>query len=87
MTYKIEITGKVQGVAFRYSAKSIADGMGIKGYAKNSYDGSVEIVASSNELALQQFIRWCHQGPARACVKNVEVNIISEKVFEGFEVR
>jgi len=86
MTYKIEITGKVQGVAFRYSAKTVADALGITGYAKNLYDGSVEIVANGDEIALQQFIQWCQQGPTRARIKNVDLTIISEKVFERFEV-
>lgn len=87
MTYKIIITGKVQGVAFRYSAKSVADNLGITGYAKNLYDGSVEIMASGKEQELNQLLSWCHQGPSRARVEHVEMEIIAEKAFVGFIIR
>lgn len=38
-------TGRVQGVGFRYRAKYAANGMGITGWAKNEWDGSVELEA------------------------------------------
>ena len=49
-------TGKVQGVGFRYRAKSAANGMGITGWAKNEYDGSVEMEAQGTEKAINKML-------------------------------
>ena len=49
-------TGKVQGVGFRYRAKYAANGMGITGWAKNEYDGSVEMEAQGTEKAINKML-------------------------------
>lgn len=49
-------TGRVQGVGFRYRAKYAANGMGITGWAKNEYDGSVEMEAQGPEEAINQML-------------------------------
>lgn len=51
----IIVTGKVQGVGFRFSAKMIADELNVKGYAQNVQD-YVEILAVGEESALEAFI-------------------------------
>jgi len=88
MTLRIIVFGKVQGVAFRYSAQHFANKIEIKGYAKNLTDGSVEIVAQGKEENIQSFVVWCHKGPSRARVENVEWNEIEEKLnYQTFDVR
>lgn len=49
-------TGKVQGVGFRYRAKYAVNGMGITGWAKNEYDGSVEMEAQGTEKAINKML-------------------------------
>ncbi|MCM8825593.1 MAG: acylphosphatase [Candidatus Omnitrophica bacterium] len=49
------ISGDVQGVGFRWYAKSIADSLNIKGWVRNMADGRVEIVAEAEPEALQSF--------------------------------
>lgn len=49
-------TGRVQGVGFRYRAKHAANGMGITGWAKNEYDGSVEMEAQGTEEAINRML-------------------------------
>lgn len=78
---KLRITGRVQGVSFRWYAKQQADALGITGYAKNLPDGSVEIVAEGPERKLEAFVAWCRKGPAAAQVQNVE--IVSRGRAEG----
>lgn len=80
----IIVTGKVQGVFFRASAKDVADQLNIKGFAQNQPDGSVYIEAEGDEQALANFIAWCKQGPPRAQVTNVEVQEQAVKNFERF---
>jgi len=88
MTLLINVKGKVQGVAFRYSAMHFAKTINITGYAKNLADSSVEIVAQGSEDNIQKFVIWCHQGPTRARVEKVEWTEIDEtKHFSGFSIR
>jgi len=80
---KITIHGRVQGVFFRDSAKQIADELGIFGWIKNRLDGTVEILARGEEEKLDEFIRWCKQGPGYARVDRVEIQEI--EVFEDLK--
>ncbi len=71
---RIRITGKVQGVGFRYHTQNMANDLEIKGYVKNKYDGSVYIEASGEANRIEQFVNWCYEGPIWAMVENVEVS-------------
>lgn len=71
---EIIVKGRVQGVYFRATAKSVADELGIKGEVKNTRDGNVWIAAEASEGTMQQFLEWCRQGPARAEVKEIVVS-------------
>jgi acylphosphatase len=83
----IQVSGKVQGVYFRASAKEKADELNITGFVRNEQDGSVYIEAEGHDDSLKKFIEWCHQGPANAEVKKV---VINERIFghvQTFEIR
>ncbi len=83
----ITVTGKVQGVFFRASAKDIADRLNVKGFAQNMPDGSVYIEAEGDEENLKQFIDWCQQGPPRASVSNVYITEAELKSFQRFDIK
>lgn len=83
----IIVTGKVQGVFFRASAKEAADKIGLKGIVQNERDGSVYIEAEGNEQQLQQFISWCHEGPPHARVEKVTTSDGTPKNYTTFEIR
>lgn len=83
----IVVTGKVQGVFFRASAKEAADQLNVKGFAQNQFDGSVYIEAEGDEETLKQFVDWCKQGPPRAEVAHVDVQDGAVKNFERFEIK
>lgn len=85
--YGIVVTGKVQGVFFRASAKEMADQLTVKGFAQNQPDGSVYIEAEGPAEKLKQFSDWCKQGPPRAQVTHVDVREGEVKNFERFEIR
>lgn len=80
------ITGTVQGVWFRSTAKEKADALGVKGWARNSEDGSVEIHAEGSKEALLKLEEWCWKGPAGAGVANVEVEEVGEEGLRTFVV-
>ena len=69
----IWISGLVQGVWYRASAKDVARRLGLRGWVRNLPDGRVEIVAEGDEEALKALIDWCWEGPPLARVENVEV--------------
>jgi acylphosphatase len=71
--YRIHVTGRVQGVGFRWNAAHQARSLGIKGFIKNLSDGSVYIEAEGNEKELDAFVAWCRSGPPFSSVENVEV--------------
>ena len=84
----ILISGRVQGVFFRYSARQRAEELGLTGYAKNLTDGRVEIVAEGEESGLKSLLAWAHQGPPGASVANVEIDWPPIKnSFPSFTIR
>lgn len=85
-TVHLTITGKVQGVFYRASAKKRADGLGLTGWVRNTPDGNVELVASGPHGLLQTFIQWCRQGPENARVVDVLVQAQEQKIFSGFRI-
>jgi acylphosphatase len=67
----IKVSGRVQGVFFRHTARIHAAELGITGWARNEEDGSVAITAEGEGNALEQFIAWCRKGPPLARVDEV----------------
>ncbi|HET9451675.1 MAG TPA: acylphosphatase [Aggregicoccus sp.] len=70
---RLQISGRVQGVTYRESARREAARLGLAGWVRNCRDGSVEAVAEGYPEALESFIAWCRQGPALAQVDAVAV--------------
>jgi len=85
-TIHLLITGKVQGVFYRATAKKIANQLNIKGWIKNTKDGNVEATATGNEEQLKEFINWCKQGPENAKVEEVIVEQNQKTLFNTFEI-
>ena len=80
----IKITGRVQGVGFRYFVKHKALKLGIVGYVKNLDDGSVEVFCQGNDSDLKKFIEYLHKGPFFSCVKNLEINEVPQGEHKEF---
>jgi acylphosphatase len=81
------VSGRVQGVFYREGAKSEALRLGIRGYAENLPNGSVEIVAEGEPNAVELLGRWLRQGPPRAAVTDVDSSYESPEGIAGFTVR
>ncbi len=83
----IFIKGKVQGVFFRQSLKTVAKKNNVKGFVKNIDDGSVEAIAEGNNADVLQLIEWCHTGPASSRIDHVEIIYEKhKKQFKTFDV-
>lgn len=68
---KYLISGRVQGVGFRFFAERVANQLGISGYVKNSWDGKVEVYAIGDETSLEEFKRHLAEGPRSARVRGI----------------
>ena len=86
-TYRYRVSGRVQGVGYRYFARQSADRLGIAGFARNLADGTVEVVAEGDAAALTAFEDALRSGPSFAEVGNVEKAPIPERGDHGFYVR
>jgi acylphosphatase len=79
------VSGKVQGVWFRASAREQALRLGLQGFARNLADGSVEVVAQGDENSLALLESWLWQGPALAMVSDVQREALATPPsLEGF---
>jgi acylphosphatase len=63
--------GGVQGVGFRYFTAQLAHDMGLAGYVRNLADGSVEVEAEGDPVALARFRQHVRSGPPHASVREV----------------
>jgi acylphosphatase len=68
------ISGRVQGVGFRYFTETAALREGLHGWVRNLPDGRVEVLAEGDADALQRFERHLRHGPPAARVEHVEVD-------------
>lgn len=83
----IHVSGRVQGVFFRHSARIKANELGITGWARNKTDGSVIITAEGGREALERFAAWCRAGPLLAKVEHIDVQWQDATAeFKKFEI-
>lgn len=85
---EVNIRGRVQGVSFRYYTQREAKQLGLTGWVRNEYDGSVSVVAEGSEDDLNRLLDFLREGPRMAVVKDVSVNwspVTNE--FADFNIR
>ena len=84
---RVFISGKVQGVGYRYSTVQKAQELGLRGWVRNRLDGRVEAIFSGTEPLITQMLQWCDQGPRSAKVTDVSVEKLEPQIYQGFEVK
>ena len=72
-TRRLVISGRVQGVGFRYWMTRTARGLGLTGWVRNRSDGGVEAVMQGAPDAVAQMIELARLGPPGASVTHVDV--------------
>jgi acylphosphatase len=80
------VRGRVQGVGYRYFVQKTADSLGLKGYARNLDDGSVEVYALGNDEQLSALAGHLRQGPRFADVRHVDETEASPEKVSGFRI-
>jgi acylphosphatase len=81
------ITGRVQGVGFRFFAEDQARVHHVAGYVRNMPDGSVEALAEGDEESVTRFERALNRGPRGARVERVTGETVPPEGRHGFTIR
>ncbi|MGB6552283.1 MAG: acylphosphatase [Candidatus Binataceae bacterium] len=85
---RLIVSGRVQGVGFRWAALDEAQRLGLAGWVRNRSGGGVEIVAEGDKDGLEKLALWARQGPRFASVSSVEQEWLEwSGELAGFEIR
>ena len=87
MKKHLVISGKVQGVGFRYWMQNLAIENNISGWIKNKMSGDVEALIVGQEKEIRELIKLCEMGPGSAIVDCVQINNYDKDYSkEGFDI-
>lgn len=86
--YRVSVTGRVQGVGFRYYTKKQAELLQIRGWVRNEISGSVTVFCQGSEHGLEAFFEKIRRGPALAQVTDVKAETSEpDPELTGFRIR
>lgn len=90
---RVLISGRVQGVGYRYSLAELARELNITGWCRNLPDGRVEAWIQGSKDAVTQLLDWMDHGPPEAVIEHVDIEnqavlepMLSESI-QTFEIR
>ena len=83
----VKVTGRVQGVAYRYHAVEEARRLGVVGWIRNEPDESVTGHFEGDDAAVDALVAWCRRGPSYAVVRQVAVMEARPTGTRSFDVR
>jgi acylphosphatase len=81
------VSGRVQGVGFRWFVEHSAQGLGLTGFARNLDDGRVEVQAQGTAAQLADLEGALWTGPRMADVRGVESSEMAPGDWHGFRIR
>ena len=82
------VTGRVQGVGYRYFTEDAANHFGLTGWVSNRFDRSVELEAQGEAADIDEFLTRLRMGPPLSHVADLQVNDLPVEEGEmGFEIR
>jgi acylphosphatase len=89
-TRQIRVSGRVQGVGFRYALRDEARRLEVHGWVRNCADGSVEALLQGDDAAVAALVAWAQRGPRAARVDAVVDEALTpdpDRSYSGFEIR
>jgi acylphosphatase len=87
-TFRILVSGRVQGVGFRYFAHDRAVQFNVKGCVQNTHDNKVEIICQGQENNLDMFIMSVKKGPALSFISEFILEEIADfSLYDFFDIR
>ena len=87
-TVSFVVSGRVQGVGFRYHTQNRAIQLGLTGWVRNRADGDVEGIVQGNSQDIETMLDWLGAGPSYARVTKLECEGIEDQtvMFESFQI-
>jgi acylphosphatase len=82
---KVVAHGRVQGVFFRESTRREADRRGVAGWARNTPEGTVEMVFEGSREALDAMVAFVRRNPGHSSVDSVDVHEEAPERLSGFD--
>jgi acylphosphatase len=85
---RVLISGRVQGVNFRYYTRAAARDAGVYGWVRNLPDGRVEAAFEGDSKNVESMVAWCRRGSPHGRVHDVQVHSEDyQGEFTDFDVR
>jgi acylphosphatase len=84
---RLVIQGRVQGVFFRDTLRTLAERSGVAGWARNTPEGAVEAVLEGDEDAVARLSAFARKGPEGARVEHVDERAEEPEGLRGFSIR
>lgn len=86
---RIVVSGRVQGVGFRWFARAEAERLGLSGWVRNRRDGSVEVEVAGGRELIDELANRLRAGPSSAAVDELALQPLpdAQRVAAGFEIR
>ena len=81
---RVTVSGRVQGVGFRYATGQRARSLDVAGWVRNEPDGTVAAVFEGEPDRVDTLVAWCRRGPAGARVDDVRVELEAPNGERGF---
>jgi acylphosphatase len=89
VTLQLRITGRVQGVGYRYAFRHEAEKLGVTGWVRNRHDGSVEALLQGSKTSVDALVAWARRGPPGSRVEDVQATTAvpaDQQAFADFVV-
>jgi acylphosphatase len=85
---RFRVTGRVQGVYFRASARQVGEGLGLRGWVRNRGDGAVDGHLQGDRATVEAMLDWCREGPPGAVVERLTCEPVPvDTNLAGFTIR
>ncbi|WP_026825491.1 acylphosphatase [Exiguobacterium marinum] len=81
------VSGRVQGVGFRYFSQETAQQYGIKGWVRNQSDGTVELHVEGPEQDIEAFKKAVKDGNRFVGVEKIEEKETENQAFRSFDIK
>ena len=90
VTLQLRITGRVQGVGYRYALRQEAQKLGVTGWVRNRRDGSVEALLHGDQSSVDAVVGWARRGPPGSGVEDIEISTVDgadQYAYPNFFIR
>jgi acylphosphatase len=85
---RVVVSGRVQGVGYRYAMTDAARAIGIAGWVRNRRDGTVEALVQGGDAQVERMLAWCRRGPPGARVTAIATDVLNaDPAIVDFEPR